>query len=211
MKEGNIDNFLQLKFLDKYMLGHSGFIAGGCFKNIFNKERIKDIDIFFESYSDFIKGCEYFDTMTHGYERDDKRYEKYWFLYENDNVKAYKEQKTGIVLELNQKIFGTPEEILNQFDFTICKFAYYKSYNKDSHVDAYKILYTDDYFEHIFMKRLVVDDKIPYPMSTFERMIKYIKYGYMPCRETKLKIAKAINEISKEEVVANKSLYNGID
>ena len=44
----------KVRFLDTYMAGHNGFIAGGCFKNIFNNEKIKDVDIFFESESDFI-------------------------------------------------------------------------------------------------------------------------------------------------------------
>lgn len=43
------DNFWQIRWLDKYMEGHKGFIAGGCFKNILSGERVKDIDIFFES------------------------------------------------------------------------------------------------------------------------------------------------------------------
>ena len=47
------DNFWQIRWLDKYMEGHKRFIAGGCFKNILSGERVKDIDIFFESESDF--------------------------------------------------------------------------------------------------------------------------------------------------------------
>lgn len=42
------DNFWQIRWLDKYMEGHKGFIAGGCFKNILSGEKVKDIDIFFE-------------------------------------------------------------------------------------------------------------------------------------------------------------------
>ena len=41
------ENFHMLNFLDKFMMGHKGYIAGGCFKNIFNGEKIKDIDIYF--------------------------------------------------------------------------------------------------------------------------------------------------------------------
>ena len=47
------DNFGQIRWLDKYMEGHKGFIAGGCFKNILSEEKVKDIDVFFESESDF--------------------------------------------------------------------------------------------------------------------------------------------------------------
>ena len=32
------ENFWMLNWLDEYMTGHKGFICGGCFKNIFNKE-----------------------------------------------------------------------------------------------------------------------------------------------------------------------------
>lgn len=44
--EKDIDNFMVLNWLDYYMVGHKGFIAGGCFKNIFCNEKVKDIDIF---------------------------------------------------------------------------------------------------------------------------------------------------------------------
>lgn len=46
--ERDRDNFWMLNWLDEYMAGHKGFISGGCFKNIFNKENVKDLDIFFE-------------------------------------------------------------------------------------------------------------------------------------------------------------------
>ena len=47
------ENFHMLNFLDKFMMGHKGYIAGGCFKNIFNGEKIKDIDIFFDDEEEF--------------------------------------------------------------------------------------------------------------------------------------------------------------
>lgn len=75
------------------MIGHKGFIVGGCFKNIFNHEKVKDIDIFFEKQTDFDDAVAYFDSMTPGYDGDDKRDETYYFHYENSNVKAYKHKK----------------------------------------------------------------------------------------------------------------------
>lgn len=32
------DNFWQIRWLDKYMEGHKGFIAGGCFKYPFRRK-----------------------------------------------------------------------------------------------------------------------------------------------------------------------------
>ena len=92
------ENFWMLNWLDQFMVGHKGFICGGCFKNIFSKEKVKDLDIFFESKADFDEAVQYFDSMTPGYNGDDKRDEEYTFFYENDNVKAYKYKRTGITI-----------------------------------------------------------------------------------------------------------------
>ncbi len=236
-KERN--NFWMLNWLDKYMEGHKGFIAGGCFKNIFSKEKVKDIDIFFENEDDYWDAVNYFDSMTPGYEGDDKREEEYAFHYENEKVKAYKNNETGIRIELCRAVFGTAKEVIAKFDFTITKFAYYKAEIEDSssseieepfafdgmeelaeffensvqpetHIE-YKIVCDESFFEHLHLKRLVTDDEILYPLSTFDRMIRYIGYGYKPCRETKLKIAQAIHGLTEQEVNVGESLYDGLD
>lgn len=222
------DNFWILNWLDEFMMGHNGFICGGCFKNIFNKENVKDLDIFFESKSDYEDAVQYLDSMTPGYEGNDKRNEEYTFYYENDNVKAYKHIRTGVRIELCSKIFGKPEEILKQFDFSITKFAYYKAiiedetgaereegpdpFNEDikTHIE-YRVMYTDNFFQDLHMKRLVTDGIIPYPMSTFERMLRYEKYGYFPCRETKMKIIKALRDLDDRRVELSENLYDGMD
>lgn len=236
------DNYWMLNWLDEFMIGHKGFICGGCFKNIFNKEKVKDLDIFFKSRADFEEAVDYYDRRTAGYidysesedglDEDDAEYR---FLYENKNVKAYIHKKTGVRIELCCKIFGTAEDILNQFDFTITKFAYYKEEVEDDtgvevedpfdddifgekadivsvkkHIE-YKILVQDKFFEHLHMKRLVTDDKIPFPMSTLERAFRYAKYGYFPCKETKMKMARAIKELSDEQLEVSESLYDGMD
>lgn len=162
------ENFWMLNWLDEYMTGHKGFICGGCFKNIFNKEKVKDLDIFFENKSDFDDAVQYFDSQTPGYDGDDVRDEKYHFHYENDNVKAYK------------------------------------------HIE-YKILMDDAFFEHLHLKRIVIDKDIPFPMSTFERMLRYAKYGYFPCKETKMKIINALRDLTDEQVELSESLYDGMD
>ena len=232
------ENFWMLNWLDEFMEGHKGFICGGCFKNIFNKEAVKDLDIFFKSNSDFENAVNYFDSMTAGYDEGDgivsEEEAQYRFLYENPNVKAYVHKRTGVRIELCGKIFGTAEEILNQFDFTIVKFAYYKEEVANAQTDVvdkeigewiglfegnndtnthieYKVMHDDKFFEHLHMKRLVADNEIPFPMSTFERMFRYAKYGYFPCKETKMKIIKELRELSEQQVELSENLYDGMD
>lgn len=235
--EKDRNNFWMLNWLDQYMIGHKGFIAGGCFKNIFSKEKVKDIDIFFESLVDWQEAVRYFESMTPGYDGDDKRDEEYIFIYENGKVKSYKNIKSGVRVELCRTLFGTAKEVISNFDFTIVKFAYYKAEvedesgdevdpfafdgmeelaehymekKPDTHIE-YKIVCDENFFEHLHLHRLVTDDKILFPMSTFERMIRYIRYGYKPCKETKLKIAMAIHKLSEQEVSVGESLYDGMD
>ncbi len=229
-------NFWMLGWLDEFMIGHKGFICGGCFKNIFQKEEVKDLDIFFESRADFDEAVQWFDSMTSGYNGYDVREEKYTFLYQNDNVKAYKHKDRGITLELCCKIFGKPEEIISHFDFTITKFAYFKEEVLDGPIEdidpwdfeaeafgmekerkssnthiEYMVLMDDKFFEHLHLHRLVIDDQIPYPMSTFERMIRYARYGYFPCKETKMKIARAIHDLPEEAIEISENFYDGMD
>ena len=213
-KEGSIENYKMLNFLDYILEGCNGFVCGGCFKHIFTKESPKDIDVFFETKKDFEDAVASFDRKTPSYNCEDKDEDKFWFCYQNDNVKAYKHMKTGIRVELNRKIFGKPEEILKQFDFTITKFAYFTTCEHDDDnklVVQKKVLFHEDFFEHLYMKRLVVDDMMLYPASTFERMFKYAKYGFFPCKETKAKIIQALHDMPLSEMKISESMYDGLD
>ncbi len=214
----SIDNLYKITVLDEYMIGHKGFIAGGCFKNLFNNEKIKDIDIFFEDAINYIEADEYYS------ENDD-----YYFYYNSKKVKAYKNRKTNIVVELINSVYGTPEEIIKSFDFTITKFAYFKQITKtdesepwfaepafpEGHTDnvttEYRLLHHKDYFEHLFFKRLVIDSNLKFPNSTFERALKYKGYGYGLCKKSKLKLIEAIKSSNNPNDKLTESLYDGTD
>lgn len=199
------EHIFALRQLDKYMANHQGFIAGGCFKNLFNGERIKDIDVFFLNETDFVCAVESFDKC-----------EDFAPLYVSSNVNAYRHRKSGVTVELVQSIFGTPEEIISQFDFTVTKFAYYKEeigdpFEDEETVLEYKAVYHPLFFEHLHLKRLIIDDKIPKPMSTFNRVLRYRKYGYTPCVETKQKLINALRNLPESEILVPTNFYEGID
>jgi hypothetical protein len=110
--------------------------------------------------------------------------------------------------------FGTAENIISDFDFTITKFAYFKVLESDGENESlvYKTIFHKDFFEHLHMKRLVIDDKMVLPINTFERMFRYAKYGYFPCRETKVKMITEIRNIQNfSPELLSLGLYDGVD
>lgn len=136
------DNFWQIRWLDKYMEGHKGFIAGGCFKNILSRERVKDIDIFFESEDDFQEAVDLFN--------DEKHQKEGWkFKYRNEKVCAFQKEGEKAWIEFIESEFGKLEEILRSFDFTVAKMAYYKEpkYEEKLDNDSRKESGSETYYE----------------------------------------------------------------
>ena len=187
----------KVKFLDDYMNGHNGFIAGGCFKNILNGEKVKDVDIFFESKSDFAVADAYFETNK-----------DYVFSYKNRNTRAYKNTKTGVRVELIRNTYGTPNEVLCKFDFSITKFAYCKRKTINEETEYY-CYYHVDFFEHLILKKLVLEAEILFPISTFERSYRYCRYGYGLCKESKVNLINALQGANTDTI--SNELYFGID
>lgn len=208
MKYDIIENFPQLNILKSLFLEDCGIIAGGCFRAIFLNEKVKDYDMFFRSKDDF-------DRMNEAY----KKNENWEEIYRTGRVIGYYHKHLKIRVELVFVYFGLPEEIINNFDFSIAKFALYTKheYNNDLERDivntTYHVCFVDNFFEHLMLKKLVIDDKIILPINTFQRMIKYCyKYGFNPCRETKLKLLAQLRLLpEKEDIQLSKELYESFD
>lgn len=134
------------------------------------------------------------------------------FKYRNEKACAFQKEGEKVWIEFIESEFGKPEEILRSFDFTVAKMAYYKEPKYEEKEDdyfpfssasivayEYKLLYHEKFFEHLHMKRLVIDENIPFPVSTWERSYRYKGYGYNMCRETKKKLLQAIKGVNVEE------------
>ena len=202
-----IGNFPQIRFMKEFMIGHPGFIAGGCFKSAFTGDKPHDLDMFFRNMSEYQDAVNYFDGNKDEYVRG----------YQNQNVESFIHIKSRTRIECIKKIFGEPQEIISQFDFTIAKFAFYTEVEPPEEEDGdwiYNdwVVYHPQFFEHLLMKRLVVDDKMPFPESTFNRTYKYAASGFFPCRETKSKLIRSLHELPDfaDQDLA-KSFYEGID
>lgn len=190
------ETFNKVRFLDYYMEGHSGFIAGGCFKNIFKGERIKDLDIFFNNVDEFNKGNEYFKTN-----------EDFVFSYENNNTISYKNKKTNIRVELIRHTYGNPIEIISMFDFSITRFAYSKK--EENNEVLYYNVFVDTFFEDMTNNKLVIDGELKFPVSSFERSYRYRTYGYGLCKESKQKLLEALKTANIDDL--SNDLYFGLD
>lgn len=210
--ERDIANFPQLRWLYNYMVGHNGYIAGGCFKNIINGEKVKDIDIFFENETEQVKAKMYY--------QENKDYIK---AYNNDRVDAFKNIKTDVVVELVKTKFDKPKDMLKTFDFTITKMAVFTEKipveGKDDEIVNHKIIYHKDFFEDLVMKRIIIDCKeLNMPLGTFNRALRYTKYGYTMCRNSKLFLVNEILKTAKKKNIEefslddfSRELYDSLD
>lgn len=193
--KGN-DSFFKCRKLDPYMSNHKGFIAGGCFKDIFSNKKFRDIDIFFETNEDFNEALNFY-----------RKNEDYLFVYENDNAICFSNKNTKKKIELVRSRFCSVEEMLRGFDFTIVKFAYYKEVDGDS--TEWKYMYHPSFFEDLTNKKLVIDETSSFPINTFERTYKYRKYGFGMCRETKQKLIELLQGANVNDL--GRDLYFGFD
>lgn len=190
------ETFSKVRFLDYYMEGHAGFIAGGCFKNIFKKEKVKDLDIFFRNENDMFKAKSFFES------NDD-----YVFSYENQNTVSYKNKNTNVRVELIMHTYGTPTEIIGMFDFSITRFAYAKK--EENNEIVYYNIFVDTFFEDLMNNKLVIDGDLPFPVSSFERSYRYRTYGYGLCKESKAKLIDALKNANTDDL--SNDLYFGLD
>jgi len=189
-------SYSALRKLDFYMARHKGFIGGGCFKNIFLGKEIKDIDVFFNSKEDFAEALKAF-----------KKDEAYVASYENQNAVAFKNKRSNVRVELVRHTYGTPEEMLALFDFSITKFAYYKEETSEGY--EYKCVFVDTFFEDLTNRKLVIDGQLIFPVSTFERTYRYKGYGFGLCKESKGKLIEALQGVDTSDL--GNDLYFGID
>lgn len=170
-------NYFKYLILDK--LPSICWVAGGSCRDYFSLGYAKsDIDIYFPNSSELEKA-------------------KKWFLdnkgeikFENNRLIVFHYEKYKF--ELIKIYFSSPEETIEQFDFTVCCCA----------VDKVKIYYHDTFFIDLAKKRLVIN-KLLFPLSTLQRLQKYIIKGYLICNGGLLEIAKAIQLLNLNEPKQN--------
>jgi len=157
------------------------WVAGGALREFFtvgNATR-SDVDIFFPDETEFLL------AKKHLIEGKAKQ------TFENERITNFIHKKHRVQL-IRTKYFPSPAATILAFDFTVACAA----------VDQNDVYHHPTFFMDLAKRRLVIND-LPYPLSTLQRMQRYIQKGYTICNGGLLQIAKAIKGIDFEKPEEN--------
>lgn len=160
--------------------GLNVWIAGGALKSYLESGHIEDTDVDFYSSSR--------QELTKLVLILRKEYKFKHYLITKNAIKGtgyIKGKKVDI--DIVKRLFKDMHETIDNFDFTVTCFA---TNGKD-------FVYHPSAPFDLLRKRLVINN-LPFPLSTLQRMQKYIKRGYWICNGGMLEIAKAQSEIDWE-------------
>lgn len=202
------------------------FIAGGCFKNLYNDETPKDWDIFCTDENTSLEVLEIFENIGWTVVPEWKSSKRTVQTLKDFNLNLEAQIKevvkspeivprfTDLVhkeipgkLQIIHKFpFPTVEDCFNSFDFTICMAgAYLKQIERDEPLEDGTTFHHNEclistgqyFFEDLLTKRLRVN-KITYPVDSLRRAFRYSDYGYKPCKGVVKELADAIHKMPNE-------------
>lgn len=134
-------------------------------ERFFSLKSAKDIDVFSPSREEFEK--------TQGLFKKKSNLNK----YVSDNSEGYIISHSLPIVDLVKKDFGTPEEIVSSFDFTVSQCAFFRE------DEEYYLIFSKEFLQDLFHNRLRwsknflsrnLDDSF-----VLERVMRYHKYGFI--------------------------------
>ena len=141
------------------------WVAGGAVRRMFTDGiiHVSDIDIFYKNEEDFEKISKMIESRD-DYKSNSTNFAYKTFILKNENV---------YILQLIKKPFLSVNELLNDFDFTICMAA----------TDGWNWITDDRFFNHLEKKILFLNNFTPErrsKISISKRIAKYCSYGFTP-------------------------------
>lgn len=167
------------------------YIAGGAVTSAFSDAPVADLDFYFADerasarFLSFAKNQGYLQT------------------YATKNAITMKAQNSDLTIQLITRFYGTPEEIIRGFDFTVCQGAYICRDNK--------FVLGNAFLEDIASRRLVYTNTSHYPICALYRTKKYQQKGYSLSGMTMVAIALAIHRLRIQTYADLKDQLMGID
>lgn len=83
-------------------------------------------------------------------------------------LNAHTFRKDGLEIQCIRSVFGSPEEVLSGFDFTICMSALVNG----------QIIAPDEFLQHLSSGQLVFNPETRNPISSLYRIQKYLRRGF---------------------------------
>lgn len=134
------------------------YIGGGALRSVFDNTPIKDYDIFFASED--VVNCVLGEFLI-------RNYITVFYCSEHKLISLKKDK---ILVQLvTDKFYNSLDELVESFDLVPCCIGY------SPHDNVVKM--HDDFLNCVFARKIKIN-KVTYPLSTFLRIHKYIKYGY---------------------------------
>lgn len=166
------------------LIQDEAFVAGGVFKDIAAGNKPKDIDVFFYNVGGYNNAVEKFRNSA-----------KYEYKYSTPNSMGFTHISSDTLVDLVCYQFGTPREVLERFDFTVCQAALF--IRPDGMVANLKDISFDT---HVSKKLLWVNQAIANPDITFNRMLRYINYGYSVSDDLKVRLFNSIRSTEPTDI-----------
>lgn len=170
-----VDRYSKIILTELREAGVNCWIAGGALRDYFMAKPIKtDYDLFFPNETEYQKASTFFKA---------KKAEVKW---ESDN--GMKVIYNNHTYDLVKHFFATPQETIDNFDFTVSMFA----------VDCDKVYHGESSFIDLAKRQLMLN-KITYPASTMSRAFRYYKKGFVMCQGEMRKLVESIQSMPKPE------------
>lgn len=155
------------------------WVAGGAVRDFFSVGKpLCDVDVFFPSTNEYNGADEILS-------KDNK------VVSDTENGKMIIVEKRKFHL-IKKHFYDSPESTIRSFDFTVCCAA----------VDREKIYNHYTFFIDLARRRIVINN-LPFPLSSLQRLQKYIKKGFWICNGGLLDLSKAIAKIDFENKDSN--------
>lgn len=155
------------------------WVGGGCVRDFFSIGYMSsDIDVYFPNEEELLKAREWL---------EDNQID---IKFENEKIVMF--YMNNQKFEFVKVYFDSPMATIQEFDFTVCCCA----------VSKEDVFIHETFFMDLAKRRLVIN-KLPFPLSTLQRLQKYFKKGYWICNGGLLDIARAIAKLDFENPSEN--------
>jgi hypothetical protein len=168
-------------------------LAGGTINSIYSGRSINDLDFYLRDETKLQDAIAYMESVFGKP------------VYKSDNALTYKRAsgKNEYEVQLITRFYGTPEEILNTFDFTIVQGCY------DFQTESFVL--DENFLTDIAKRVLRYSNNSRYPLCALIRTKKYKDRGYVLPNSTIIAIAFALNRVDMTSYKGIKDQLLGVD